>query len=161
QDMAVVLFSGHGTMIDERFYLLPYGVDASTPAKLKASAMPASEFQAEVAKLAEHGRVLVLLDACRSGAVTADGAKLVPNADRLRTAMSLPNVTVLTSSSADTLSREDPQWQHGAFTKVLLEALGRAADTDQNGLISMSELTAYVATHLPLLTGAAQYPGIE
>jgi hypothetical protein len=60
QDLAVVLFSGHGTMIDGSFYLLPYGVDARTPARLKASAIPASEFQAEVRQLAEHGRVLVL-----------------------------------------------------------------------------------------------------
>ena len=75
QDLAVVLFSGHGAMIDGSFYLLPYGVDARTPARLKASALPASEFQAEVRQLAEHGRrVLVLLDACRSGAVTVDGS---------------------------------------------------------------------------------------
>ena len=161
EDLAVILFSGHGAMLDERWYLLPYGVDARTPARLKASAIPASEFQAEVDKLAAHGRVLVLLDACRSGAITADGTTALPNAERLRTAMAFSNVTVLTSSSAATLSREDPDWQQGAFAKVLLEALGSAADTDANGLISMSELTTYIAEHLPHLTGNKQRPGIE
>ena len=161
QDLAVVMFSGHGTIIDKRFYLLPYGVDAATPARLKASAIPASEFQAEIAKLAEYGRVLVLLDACRSGAATADGSKLTPNADLLRAAMSLGNVTVLTSSKADKLSREDKKWENGAFTEVLLEAFGRAADADNNSLISMGELTSYVAASLPVLTGGDQQPGIE
>jgi uncharacterized caspase-like protein len=87
QDLAVVMFSGHGTVIDGQFYLLPYGVEAGTPAAIEASAIPASQFQAEVRKLAEHGRVLVLLDACHSGAVSADGSKLAPNADILRSVM--------------------------------------------------------------------------
>jgi hypothetical protein len=53
-------------------------------------------------------------------------------------------VTVLTSSTADKLSREDEKWQHGAFTKVLLDALSGSAhaiDTDHNGVITMAELT--------------------
>jgi hypothetical protein len=45
QDLAVVMFSGHGTMIDGQFYLVPYGADNSTSARLKASAIPAAEFQ--------------------------------------------------------------------------------------------------------------------
>ena len=44
-DFAVVMFSGHGTMIDGEFYLLPYGVDDSTPASLQASSIPATEFR--------------------------------------------------------------------------------------------------------------------
>jgi uncharacterized caspase-like protein len=159
--MAVILFSGHGTLIDNRFYLLPHGVDASTPARLKSSAISAGDFQAEINKLAEHGRVLVLLDACRSAAVSSDGARLPPNADVLRAAMAQGNVTLLTSSSANALSREDPAWQNGAFTKVLLEALGRAADANNDGMISTGELTDYLARHLPDLTGGAQKPGIE
>lgn len=160
QDVAVVMFSGHGAMIDNHFYLLPHGVDARTSAQIKASAIPASQFQAEVAKLAGYGRVLVLLDACRSGAVTADGSKFGTNADLLRSIIASGNVTVLTSSKADKLSLEDKDWQNGAFTKVLLEALGGAADDDKNGLISTTELTAYMARRLPLLSGD-QHPGIE
>jgi uncharacterized caspase-like protein len=140
---------------------LPYGVDARTLAQLKASAISADDFQAEVKKLAEHGRVLLLLDACHSGAVATDGAKLAPNAEFLRAVMSLSNVTVLTSSSADEFSREDETWKNGAFTKVLIEAFGRDADENHDGIISMSELTAYLSAHLPMLTGDHQHPGIE
>ena len=50
QDLAVVMFSGHGTVIDGQFYLVPYGADDSTPARLKASAIPATEFQGEILK---------------------------------------------------------------------------------------------------------------
>src|SRR5215467_3274584 len=54
QDLAVIMFSGHGTMIDTQFYLVPYGADNSTPARLKSSAIPATEFQSEISKLDTH-----------------------------------------------------------------------------------------------------------
>jgi Caspase domain len=152
-DLAVIMFSGHGTMIDDQFYLVPYGVDDSTPARLRSSAIPASEFQRGISKLATHGRVLVLLDACRSAGLIGTA---VPGADVLKNVVAASNVTVLTSSTADKLSREDEKWQHGAFTKVLLDALGSADD-----IISMAELTAYVAKHLDELTGGDQQLGLE
>ena len=160
QDLAVVMFSGHGTMIDGQFYLVPYGADNSTPARLKASAIPAAEFQSEITKLAQHGRVLVLLDACRSAGLI--GA--LPAAEVLKSALAASNVTVLTSSKADKLSREDEKWGHGAFTKVLLDALSGSADDidiDHNGVISMAELTAYIAKHLSQLTGGDQQLGLD
>ena len=75
--------------------------------------------------------------------------------------MSARNVTVLTSSTTNEFSGEDAKWNHGAFTKVLLDALGKDAHEDHDGLISMSELTHYVATHVPTLTRDSQHPGVE
>jgi WD40 repeat protein len=161
QDLAVVLFSGHGATIDDRFYLIPYGVDARTPAGLKASGLSANDFHDELVELAKYGRVLVLLDACHSGAATGDGSRLAANADLLRLTTSASNVTVLTSSTSKETSGEDEKWNHGAFTKVLLDALGKDADENHDGLISMSELTHYLATHVPTLTASAQHPGVE
>src|SRR5258708_15585084 len=80
QDLAVVMFSGHGTMIDVQFYLVPHGADNSTPARLKVSSIAATEFQSEITKLAQHGRVLLLLDACRSAGLIGT----VPRADVLK-----------------------------------------------------------------------------
>jgi WD40 repeat protein len=159
-DLAVIMFSGHGTVIDGQFYLVPYGVDNSTPARRKSFAIAATEFQSEISKLATRGRVLVLLDACRSEGLIG---KAVPGADVLRSVLAASNVTVLTSSMADKLSREDEKWQHGAFTKALLDALGSGddIDTDRNGVISMAELTAYLARHLDELTGGEQQLGLE
>ena len=81
----------------------------------------------------------------------------------LRSVLAGNNVTVLTSSMADKLSREDEKWQHGAFSKALLDALGSGdeIDTDRNGVISMAELTAYLAKHLDELTGGDQLLGLE
>ena len=163
EDLAVVMFSGHGTMIDNQFYLVPYGADDSTAARLKASAIPATEFKHEIEKLARHGRVLVLLDACRSAGLIDGPSNSQPAVEVLRAVMNTSNVTVLTSSTADKISREDEKWGHGAFTKVLLDALSDPDEIDINhdGVISMSELTAYMEKHLSNLTGGDQQLGLD
>jgi uncharacterized caspase-like protein len=153
QDLAVVLFSGQGATVENQYYLFPYGVDNSSKARLVASAISAIDLQHEVRRLAERGRVLLLFDAC-SGR----------NCDQLRATVASTNVTVFTSSTGDENSRESDVWQHGALTKVLLDALSSSAhdvDTDRNGVISMSELTDYVAKNLPTLTAGEQRLGLD
>ena len=44
---------------------------------------------------------------------------------------------------------------------MLLDALGKDADENHDGLISMSELTDYVVTHVSGLTNGQQHPGVE
>ena len=160
QVLALVMFSGHGTMIDDRLYLMPNGADDSTPGRLKASAIPATEFQDEIAKLAKSGRVLVLLDTCHSASII--GAPPASNA--LRSALAAGNVTVLTSTkTADKLSKEYEKWGHGAFTKALLDALSASdeVDTNNDGVISMSELSTYIERHLNELTHGDQQLGVD
>jgi uncharacterized caspase-like protein len=130
-------------------------------AKIKASAISANDFHDAIVDLAKYGRVLVLLDACHSGGFSADGSALTSNADLLRSTMAAGNVTVLTSSTAKEVSREDENWNHGAFTRVLLDALGGEADESHSGLVSMSDLTRYISTHVPALTDGKQHPGVE
>jgi len=159
QDLAVILFAGHGAIVDGRFYLLPHGVNASTMSSIKASGIWANEFQSELAGLAQYGHVLVLIDACHSGAVTGDGAALASNAELLRQTIATENVSVLTSSTANEVSFEDAKYdRHGAFTKVLLDALGGDAKDHLSGLVSTTALTHYVSTHVPKLTNDKQHP---
>jgi hypothetical protein len=161
RDVAIVMFSGHGAKINDDFHLLPYGVDATTTASIEASAIPGDQLQNRIDKLAAHGFVLVLLDACRSGAMTAAGAQLAPDADGLRNRMARDGVVVLTSSSGTEDSKEDPKWGHGAFTKVLLGALAGGAASGGHGLISVGELIAYLQKHLPEVTKGAPHLGVS
>jgi Caspase domain len=77
RDLAVVHFSGHGALLEGEFYLLPYDVDAGDSVALKSTALPALTLRQELAGLAQYGRVLVLLDACRSGGAMAADATLL------------------------------------------------------------------------------------
>ena len=85
-------------MIDDQFYLIPYDFDATSRNAATGSAVAASAFAKKVASIAKHGRVLLLLDTCHSGAVGAGGWATDPDAKVLRDAMDMENVTVLTSS---------------------------------------------------------------
>ncbi len=164
-DLAVVHFSGHGAMIGEKhdkLYLLPHDVDARDVVGIQSKGLWIEEFRGELMELAKRGRVLVLLDACHSGATTSGGARLDMDSTALRSGLAAANVTVLTSSSGTEVSREDAGWGYGAFTKVLLDALtDPAADTHRTGLISPAGLAGYVSTRVRSLTEGKQTPGME
>jgi uncharacterized caspase-like protein len=153
-DTVIVMFAGHGMTIDNKFYLLPFETNATrVPTTIKSSALSADQFQQQIQPLTHKGRVLVLFDACHSGAA---------NADIIR-GMAGGNFAVLTSSSATQTSREDDAWQNGAFTKLFLDALSgsdSSIDTDNNGVITMSELETYLTRKLPQLTKGAQELGV-
>jgi hypothetical protein len=159
QDVAVILVSTHGEMIDDQFYLIPYGFDSGSQGKSIKSAVSASEFAKKVQALAEHGKVLLLLDACHSGAVSAQGWATDPNAKVLQDAMDLENVTVLTSSKKNELSQELPDWKHGALTQAFLDALVGAADSQ--GIVRLSALTDAMENEIESLTKGRQHLGMH
>lgn len=159
-DLAVIHFSGHGAMVEGKLYLLPPDVRPGDAVSIRRSALPVDALKEQLLELARRGRVLVLLDACYSGGASLDGsAKEVPSSV-LSTALAAANISVLTSSSASQVSREDPRWQNGAFTEAFLEALG-AADENHDGLISATELARYIDRRVRNLTNGAQQPAME
>ncbi len=147
-DLAVIYFSGHDAVVDGTLYLLPYDVDAHDLAAIRNTAISIDVLKEKVTRLAQSGRVLVLLDASDSG-VAAN-------------ALAAPNVSVIASSAEGTASLEGSPWQHGAFTKALLDALAAPnADREHSGLLSTADLAHYVAARVATLTGGKQTSNIE
>jgi WD40 repeat protein len=160
QDTAVILVSSHGEMIGGQFYFIPYGfVGTGTRNAATDSAVPASVFAEKVSAIAAHGKVLVLLDACHSGAVSAGGWATDPNAKVLQDAMDFENVTVLTSSKRNELSEELPEWKHGALAQAFLGALAGAADS--KGIVTRSALTDAMEAEIQSLTKGKQHLGMH
>jgi WD40 repeat protein len=159
QDVALILVSSHGEMIDGQFYLIPYGFDAGSQGRSIKSAVSASEFAKKVEALAAHGKVLLLLDACHSGSVGAQGWAKDPDAKVLQDAMNLENVTVLTSSKKNELSEELPEWKHGALTEAFLDALRGAADSQ--GVVPLTALTDAMEKEIRQLTKGRQHLGMH
>ena len=159
QDVAVILISSHGAMIDGQFYLIPYGFDAGSQGRSIKSAVSATEFAKKVGALATQGKVLLLLDACHSGAVGAQAWAKDPDAKVLQDAMDLENVTVLTSSKKNELSEELPEWKHGAMAEAFLDALKGAADAQ--GIVKLSALTDAMENEVQSLTKGKQHLGMH
>ncbi len=161
-DLAVIHFSGHGALVGGKLYLLPYEVDSRDNAGIQSDGLSVEDLRTKLAELGQHGRVLVLLDACHSGATTTNGTPLSMDSTALRTSLAAANVSVLTSSTGPEVSYETPELQHGAFTKALLDAFDDpAADVNRNGLITPTALAAYIENRVPMLTGDKQHPGME
>ena len=161
-DLAVIHFSGHGALVDHKLFLLTYDVDARDDAGIQSDGLSAEELKGELFELAQRGRVLVLLDACHSGATTMNGGSLSMNSTALWGALAGANIMILTSSSGPEVSYEDPKWEHGAFTKALLDAFGdHNADVQRNGMITSLVLADYVVKQVRRLTGDKQHPGME
>jgi uncharacterized caspase-like protein len=159
QDVAVILVSSHGEMIDGQFYLIPYGFDAGSQGRSIKSAVSASEFAKKVGTLAAHGKALLLLDACHSGAVGAQAWAKDPDAKVLQDAMDLENVTVLTSSKRNELSEELPGWRHGALAQAFIDALAGTADSE--GIVKLSALADAMENEVRSLTKERQHLGMH
>jgi len=158
QDVAVILISTHGAVIKDDFYLVPYGFDITTTRAMQTTGVSLNEFAEAVTALADRGKVLLLLDACHSGAVGLSAS--ARNLDAvLRNLVTRDTVTVLTSSTKDEFSLESPAWNHGAFTQAFLDALGGGAHPDDQGRISMPELAKAMDKDLDALTKGKQHLG--
>ncbi|MDX2285173.1 MAG: caspase family protein [Bacteroidia bacterium] len=141
----VVLFvSTHGVADDAgNLFLLPH--DARAPHG-EQTALPLD------ALLGSGPRILILLDACHSG---ASASRILRGA-----AAGIPGLALIASSGEGELAYEHPDWQHGAFTRALLEAAEGAADYNQDGEIRLLELQLYLSQRVEALSGGRQHPAM-
>jgi hypothetical protein len=92
---------------------------------------------------------LLLLDACRSGALTrVKGARPAPPFEiRLDEQLSGEGVALLTSSAADEDAQESDELRGSFFTHYFVSGLRGAADRNGNGAISLEEAYDYAYQH--------------
>lgn len=88
------------------------------------------------------GRKLVLLDVCQNGKTQKFDSK------------DFPNMSVMVACQEGEKAFESGKWQHGAFTKALLDGLSGQADQNQDESLALSELFAYLSETVPALTRA-------
>jgi peptidoglycan/xylan/chitin deacetylase (PgdA/CDA1 family)/uncharacterized caspase-like protein len=145
-DRVLVFFAGHGSTRKlasgrDVGYIVP--VDATLD-NLPSDAISMPQLQ-EVAEALSAKHVLFLVDACYSGlGLTRGGAPqgnknfLTDNARRIGRQM-------LTAGGADQQVADDGPGGHSVFTWTMLQALSGKADLNGDGVITGTELAAYVA----------------
>jgi len=145
-DRVLVFFAGHGSTRKlasgrDVGYIVP--VDAALD-NLPADAISMPQLQ-EVAEALSAKHVLFMVDACYSGlgltrGGAAQGSKnfLADNARRIGRQM-------ITAGGADQQVADDGPGGHSVFTWTMLQALSGKADLNGDGVITGTELAAYVA----------------
>lgn len=129
-DLVVLYFSGHGSPsradVKEKNYLIAHD---SYKSSLFASGIELQDLTALLKKRVDSDRVLIVLDACHSGAADAnakDGESPANfNVDELAGAGQL----VICSSQQSERSWESRRYANGVFTKKLMDGLLRSGAT--------------------------------
>ncbi len=146
-DLAVIFYAGHGEK-DARgsFYLLPQDVDMS---RLETTGISGEVLRENLAAL--PGKVLLLLDACHSGAigrVINDLARDLAGDDS--------GVVVMCAALGNEKAGEAEG--HGYFCKALIEALGGGGPKNgRDGCVYLHHLEQYVMDRVPELSQDEQH----
>ncbi|OGR04850.1 MAG: polysaccharide deacetylase [Deltaproteobacteria bacterium RIFOXYD12_FULL_50_9] len=142
-DRIFVFFAGHGATRKlssgrDLGYIVPADSD---PDQFATDAIPMTEIQ-NIAESLSAKHVLFIMDACYSGlGLTRGGGSrnfLRDNAKRIGRQM-------LTAGGAEQLVSDGGPAGHSVFTWTLLQGLAGKGDLNGDGLITATELAAYVA----------------
>jgi hypothetical protein len=158
-DLAIVFISGHGLTSDSgEFFLIPHDYEGEY-----FSATAWTELLRPLTGL--RCRVLLLMDTCHSGGLTAGRDTAIKAATGIH-----GGLVVISSSTGDEVSLEHDDWDHGAFALALIEGIsGRRvkgvgskldlpADNNKDGQIEQSELSNYVTLRVKEITHGKQNP---
>lgn len=149
-DRIFVFFAGHGATRKlssgrDLGYIVPYDSD---PNQFATDAIPMTEIQ-NIAESLTAKHAFFVMDACYSGLGLTRGAGsasfLRDNAKRIGRQM-------LTAGGTDQLVADGGPNGHSVFTWTLLQGLGGKGDLNGDGLITATELAAYVA---PAVSGVS------
>lgn len=141
-DRVFVFFAGHGSTRKlssgrDIGYIIPADADPNETAR---DAIPMTEIQ-NIAESMTAKHVLFVMDACYSGLGLTRGngnGYLRENAKRIGRQM-------LTAGGADQLVADGGPSGHSIFSWTLLQGLNGKADLNGDGLITATELAAYIA----------------
>lgn len=150
RDVAVIFYAGHGERDDKGgFYLLPQDADL---ADLANTAISGSALKAQLTGL--RGKVVLLLDACHSGAV----GKVINELARDLSDEDC-GVLVLCAALGSETAGEDKALKHGYFCLAILEALrGEASKSARDGYVYQHHLEQHVIDRVQQLSNDAQHP---
>ena len=151
-DVAVVFFSGHGLRGRRGLYYITHDGDAQAVQYTCLN----WEDVAKSVKQIKAQQTLFLSDVCHAGAFAK--TQLAMQSELAKELQELDRVLVFASSQGDELSVERDDLQHGAFTKAVLEGLSKYGDQNDDGSITVEELTSFTIDRVAGITNGAQNP---
>jgi TolB-like protein len=157
-DVAVLFVAGHGIrdLNSGSYYFLPA---PATPENLVTEGLRMSDFD-EMLRVVRRNvnAMVVMLDTCHAGALGIPSSRVVSADEMARQMTAGEGFYLLAATKPGEQSKEQSALGHGAFTYAVLEGMRGAADTDNNGGLTVSELFGYVARRVPVLTQGRQHP---
>lgn len=160
QDAVLIYLAGHGESLADKWYFLPHElVYPEREEEVKAKGISSDELS-EFIRDIKAQKILVLIDACKSGALLV-AFRGFEDRKALAQLSRSTGVHVIAASTKDQFAAEVTDLGHGVFTHALLEGLkGKAAGGGKT--VTVFKLKAYLDEQLPEITRRyrqeAQYP---
>jgi uncharacterized caspase-like protein len=162
EDVVIIYFAGHGDSRLDQWYFIPHEItQPERDEQLTAGGISSAMISEALVKLRSQ-KVLVLLDACRSGGAVVSFRGYEDRKSLAQLARSA-GIHVIAASGASQLAAETDELRHGLFTYVLLAGLkGEAVVGAATRSITVRGLLAYIEDRLPEVSkkykAEAQYP---
>jgi uncharacterized caspase-like protein len=155
KDVGILFFAGHGSRDPlGQFHFIPVDCDLR---RMNETCISGDLLKSRLGAL--PGRVVVMLDACHSGAASTGTSKKALADDLLRDLVSEDyGIVVMSSSQASEYSLESGEVKHGFFTMGLIEALAGRADFNQDKYVYIHELDHYATQRVRQLSNGRQNP---
>ena len=167
-DTVIIFYAGHGAVEPDpsnldgdgfEKYLLPHDADLQD---LYSTSISMNDIRTIFARI-RADRLIFIADTCYSGA--SGGRTMMATKTRAnlsdkfydRIARGKGRV-IISSCSANEISKEDDNLQHGVFSYYMLEGLKGKADQDGDGIITVSELFSYISRKVPQASAQDQHP---
>jgi WD40 repeat protein len=149
EDTFVLFMAGHGTLVDEQYYFLPWELNDTSDAAVRKQAIGQQQLRDWLGQLPLKS--LLLLDTCRAGqAVQLAAAGALAEEGAVSTLSRLSQRNMIVASSRDNVALEGYN-DHGVFSWVVLDALDRA-DYDDNGAVEVSDIATHARKLVPSIT---------
>jgi peptidoglycan/xylan/chitin deacetylase (PgdA/CDA1 family)/tetratricopeptide (TPR) repeat protein len=145
-DRVFVFFAGHGATRKlpsgrELGYIIPVDADLSN---YQGQSISMTNFQ-DVAESIPAKHVLFVMDSCYSGLALTRGGAVSRSQNYLQEIARREARQMFTAGGADQQVADNGPNGHSIFTWTLLQALDGRADLNGDGIITATELAAYVA----------------
>ena len=163
QDAVLIYLAGHGESLNDKWYFIPH--ELTYPEReedLKAKGLSSDDLSGYIKNIKAQ-KILLLVDACKSGAVLI-AFRGFEDRKALSQLSRATGVHIVAASTKDQFAAEVKDLGHGVFTYTLLEGLkGKAAAKGES--VTVRKLMGYVEEQLPQITKKykqeAQYPVVD
>ena len=153
EDRVLVFYAGHGATRKlasgrELGYIIP--VDAGLT-NYEGSAISMTNFQ-DISEAIPAKHLLFVMDSCYSGLALTRGGGMAPSQNYLNEISRREARQMFTAGGADQQVADNGPNGHSVFTWTLLQGLEGRADLNGDGVITATELAAYVAPAVSALS---------
>lgn len=163
QDAVLIYLAGHGESLNDKWYFIPHELTyPEREADVRTKGVSSDDLSGYIKNIKAQ-KILLLVDACKSGAVLI-AFRGFEDRKALSQLSRSTGVHVVAASTKDQFAAEVKDLGHGVFTYTLLAGLGgKAAGPGEP--VTVRKLMVYVEEQLPEITKKykqeAQYPVVD